>query len=100
MYFISDLADDFASRICFTIYTMSESKEECLSRFDVFDELRDILLLSDFLEHSNDCFICTSMERSVERSSGCGDRRIRIYERRADMCHGRRGTIHLMVGMQ
>ena len=87
MYLVCNFADDFASRICFSVYTMSESEEEGLSSLDIFDKLRDIFFLSNFLEHSNDCFVCTAVERSVESSSGSRDRRIRVYERRTDMCH-------------
>jgi len=64
-YLVCDLSNNFTSGIGFSIHTMSEPEEKSLLGFDVFQELRNVLYFPDFLQHSNDSFICTSVKRAI-----------------------------------
>ena len=50
--FVSNSLDNFSSGVIAFVYSMSESVQQFFSVFNILNELRNILLLTDLLQHS------------------------------------------------
>lgn len=65
--------DDLGSGVIVFVYSVAEARENSLSTLYLIDELGDILFCSNFLQHSDDSFVGSSMPGSIESSSGHSD---------------------------
>lgn len=98
--FLGDVLDDSSTGVVVLVYSVTESHQFSLFVLDIFNELGDIFDTSDRLEHSQNSFIGTSVERSVESTGGTSQRTVDVNSRGGEMSHGGSGAVKFVVGME
>jgi hypothetical protein len=71
--FVCDSFDDFGSGVVALVDSMAEPVEQFLFVLYVLDELRDVVLMSDSLEHSQDSLVGSTVFGSVKGSRSTSD---------------------------
>ena len=79
---------------------VAEAHEPAFAPLHARDEVGDLLDRPDFLQHPEDGFVRSAVERPVKRGGRTGERRIRVGLRAADAAHRARAAILLVVGVQ
>lgn len=78
-HLLSDLLHNLSPRIVVLVDSMSKSVKQSLLVLHIFDELRDIGLLTNLLQHSQHSLIGSTMLRPIQSSSGSGNGCVDVY---------------------
>src|SRR5690606_30060973 len=97
---IGKLLDDGGARIVVLINAMAEAHQASLALLYALEEARDVRFIPDLLKHPDDRLVRASMKRAIERGACSGSGAIGIDAARADVSHGARRAVLLVVGVQ
>ena len=79
---------------------MAEAHQLAFAFFDLLDVGGDVVLGADLVEHAEDFFVGSAVQRSGEGRRGRGGREVGIGLRTADGAHGVGAAVLLVVGVQ
>ena len=99
-FLVRHLLDDARSRIVVLVDPVAEAHQLAMAFLDALDECGNAVLRSDLVQHVQNLFVSAAMQRSGERGSGAGDRKVRIGLRAADAAHRVGAAILLMIRVQ
>lgn len=85
---LSDLFDDLGTRVVVLVDSVTETVEESLLVLDIFDELRDVGLLADGLQHAQHCLVGASVLSAVKGSSGSSNGGVDVDSRGRQVSDG------------
>ena len=90
----------FCSGVVVFVYSVSEPEQNFLLLLYFHYELVNVILWPNVLEHSDNCFICTTVFRAIKCTSCHGNSSVHINPRAWNMPNEGCGTVHLMFSMQ
>ena len=82
------------------VNTVTDSHDFLLLRQRVFKPWVNVRLAADLLEHVNDAFVRTTMQRAFQRANRARDRGEHIAQRRHGDARAERARVHAVVRMQ
>lgn len=92
--------DDFGPRIVVFVDSMSKTEKNSVFIFDLVDKFRNVFFSFDFLKHSNNSLVSSSMFRSIQSSCSHSDSSIDINSWTSNMSDKRSRAIHFMFSVK
>ena len=75
-HLVGEALHDLRARIVALVYAVTESHQSpALAALHAVDERRNVFRMTDLLDHAQHGFICTAVQRAVERGDSGGDGR-------------------------
>ena len=97
---VAGLLDDLGARVVVLVDAVAEAHQALVAVLDALDELADLVLAADALEHPEHGLVGAAVQRAVERGDAGADRRVRVDLARADRAHRVGRAVLLVVGVQ
>ena len=98
--FFSYLLDQCSSWVIVFVHSMAKTVEKTFSVLDWFNKLGDIFLLSNWLKHSQNCFVGSSMLRTIKGSSCSSNSSVDVNSWWGKMPDSCSWAVELVLGMK
>lgn len=99
-YLFGNLANDAGAGVIVLVHAVSETHELDLAGLDLLDESRDVALVANILEHSEDSLVGTTMTGSIQGSARSTHRGVDIDSRGSEVTHTGGTAVELVVGVE
>ena len=97
---IGHFLDELRAGIVVLVHAVPEAHQSFFAALYVLEESRDGFAASDPLQHPDRGLVCSAVQRTVERRTRSGRRRVWVHTRAADVAHGVGAAVLLVVRVQ